>query len=620
VSAFALLPLVAVVMGLGVGSQLLADRLEVPSIIFLSLAGLLIGPAGFGLLSPTTFGESISGIVGVGVAIIVFEGAFHLDFRTLQEAPSEVVRLITIGAMISFVGTACTVHFLLAAPWDTSLLIGSLLVATGPTVITPILDTVDVRDHVAAALETEGIVNDVTAAILAVVTFKLLVLERATPLELFRSFSTRLGAGILVGLLVAGIIWYLLRHTSHSTDKAPQHAQMLVLTGAVIAFASANVLTGEAGIAAVATEGLLLGNAEIPYRDEIASFKNDVTLLVLSFIFIMLTGLLRINDLLALGLGGVATVLVIGVVLRPIGVLLSTIGNRFTLHERLFMSAVGPRGIIPASVATLFALELQQTDPRSATLLVGTVFLVIFSTVMIEGGFARHIAHLLEVIPMRVLVIGGGRVGQTLAERLEERGENVSIIDIDEQAVEAARTAGFRVHRGDATDTEVLREAGADHAKIIAAATSDDDVNLLVSQLAKTNFGVEQVIARTNNPANVNAFEELGVRAISAGLSVAWAMDNAIERPAISNWMTELEDSGDVQEVEVTAERVIGTSIREISREIPEGCLIALVSRNNETWVPDGSFELAFGDHLTILGQKDAVKTAIEQLHPDSPV
>jgi Trk K+ transport system NAD-binding subunit len=311
---------------------------------------------------------------------------------------------------------------------------------------------------------------------------------------------------------------------------------------------------------------------------------------------------------------------VVAVLIRPLAVFASTGGNRFETAERAFMSAVGPRGIIPASVATLFAAELQQLNEpgmnEAASLLVGTVFLVIFLTVVVEGGFARHIAEALDVIPMRVIIVGGGTVGRALAERLEDRGENVVIVERDAQMVERTRNEGFSVHKGDGTDTDELRSAGAENARILVAATGDDDANLLTAQLADSKFDVDTIIARANNPDNVDAFEDLGVRTVSSSMATAWGIDNIIERPALANWMTEIGRSGDVQEVEVTSEELVGLTIDELDADLPNGVIIALVGRDGENHVPDGDFTLQEGDHLTFLGRKEAVRDALEWCHP----
>jgi len=630
-AATELILLVAGIIAIGVLAQLLADRLQIPTIIFYIAAGLLLGPVAPFLpgietrvIDPASFGDALPAIVGLAVAIIVFEGAFHLKLQRIKEAPAAALRIVTVGAIIALVGTAIAVRFILGASWGLSLTIGALLTATGPTVVTPILHVVPVRDRVAAALETEGIVNDVSAAILAVVFFELI--NPVTHSDgLLQGFIERLGVGLLFGVIVAGTLYYLVRYVDLAPGDAPRNARLLVLAGALVAFATANSVASEAGVAAVAAAGFLLGNADIPYEEDIEDFKGDITLLVLSFVFITLAALLQFGTLEEVGLAGVLIVVVIALVLRPLLIFISTIGDRFTIQERAFMSLVGPRGIIPASVATLFAVELrtaaeelgQPALEQQASLLLGVVFLAILLTAVFEGGLARYIAEYLDVIPMRVIIVGGGKVGRSLAERLEDRGENIVIIEQTQQTVEQARNAGFTVEWGDGTDTDVLRSAGADNAKIVAAATGDDDVNLLVSQLASSKFDVERVIARANNPDNVEAFEDLGVRTISSSMATAWAMDNQIERPAIANWMTEMNHNGDVQEVEVLGGEFVGKPVSEIGPMLPDVCLIALVTRDGETTVPTAEYTIEEGDMITLLGRRNSVREGMKMVNPN---
>ncbi|NKE36629.1 potassium transporter TrkA [Natronococcus sp. JC468] len=393
--------LIAAIVGLGVAAQFLAAKYRVPSVLFFIFTGVAIGPEGLELIPPDVVGDALSTIVGVSVAIIIFEGTFRLEYGAIREASKVVSRMITIGAVIAFVGTSLTVGLLLGASWDIAFLVGALLVATGPTVIAPILAVVPVREEVATTLEVEGIVNDVTAAVLAVVLFKAMTARHLSPGGYVWLFVQRLATGVIVGLVVAGVVWYLLTQVEHPPETAPQTARLLALAGAVVAFAAADSVFSEAGIVAAATAGFTLGSLELPDQEEILQFIRDVTFLVLSFVFITLAALLEFAELLALGVAGLAVVAVLMVVIRPLAVFVSTAGVSFTTSERAFMSFVGPRGIIPASVATLFAVRLRTeappSDPSGAHLLLGTVFLVILVTVVVEAGFARPVASMLGV-------------------------------------------------------------------------------------------------------------------------------------------------------------------------------------------------------------------------------
>jgi NhaP-type Na+/H+ or K+/H+ antiporter len=620
-AAVEIVTFVVAVMAVGVAAQVLADRLQVPSVLFLLLSGVLVGPEGLALVRPSILGDALAGIVGLSVAIIVFEGAFHLHVNRLRKAPRETTRLVTVGAAIGLIGTTIVVRYALGTSWSLAFVVGALLVATGPTVITPIMDVVPVRERVATTLETEGVVNDVTAAILALVAFENVLLGSSDLLGLAGTFTARLLVGVAVGALVGGVVWYVLNHVDLSVENAPQNARLIVLAAALSAYGLAEVIAAEAGvagefgseagIAAAAAAGFTLGNVELPYRDQIEQFNGDVTLVVLTFVFVTLASLLSVSDLVDLGVGGVLAVLAIALVVRPFLVLLCTVRGPFTRPERLYMSAIGPRGIIPASVATLFALELGPANPQS-NVLVGAVFLVIFVTVVFEGGLARHIAQALNVIPLRAIVVGGGRVGRALAERLEDRGEEVVLVDEDLETVEDLRREGYSAHHGDGTDPAVLEQAGATNAKVLAVATAHDDVNLLIGQNAKNTFGIDTVVARVNDPDNESAFEDLDIQAISAWMSIAWSMDNVIERPSIAQWMTELDRTGDVQEVEVESGEVVGRTVADLQGDLPEDCHLALLSRDGSNRLPHAEDVFEAGDHLTFIGRKPAVREALE--------
>ena len=623
--------LIALIFLTGVASQLLARRLQVPSVLFLIIAGLVLGEAGLQIVTLETFGigenadpedtAALSTVVGLSVAIIVFDGAFQLRRERLREASTVTLRLITAGALLTLVGVALAVKVFLGESWSLSFLVGALLVATGPTVITPILEVVPVREHVASALEAEGVINDVSAAIAAVVIFEVFVEHDGTLLEGLVTFLSRFGIGIAAGIVSAGIVYVVLVRDL-APGNSPQVSRFLFVSAALGAFAMAEAVAAEAGIAAAATSGILLGNAPLPHRETMEEFGRDVTLLVLAFVFISLAAFIKPDAIRQLGLSGVALVVAVVLVIRPLAVFVGTVGvERFSYSERYFMGALGPRGIVVAAVATLFAIELRagaETDAviREAQQLEAAVFLIIFVTVFVQGGFARQVADYLDVSPMPTIIVGGGRVGRALATRLERRGEFVVIVDNDDRKIEAARDEGFTVRKGDGTEPDVLREAGIEDSERVVAATSDDDTNLLVCQLATSKFEVEDVFARVNKPQNVDAFDALEVTAVDSPTATALAVDNEIERPAMAHWMSNLGDGHDVQEVTVTSDDVVGQTISEVNAKIPAGCIVAVIAREGESHVPSADERIERDDRVTFIGEEDSVDRAVNRFHP----
>ncbi|HJH28543.1 MAG TPA: sodium:proton antiporter [Methanosarcinaceae archaeon] len=591
------------VLIMGLLARSLSYYFKIPVIVFLLIEGVLIGPEVLNLLDPSVFGDGLTAIVSFSVAIIVFDGGLHIDLRHIRSIQKSVLKLTTIGVLITFFGATLITHFLLGVNLELSALFGALVTATGPTVITPIVRSLHVNHKVSKILELEGVLNDAASVILAAMAFEWMV-SQLSGMEAIGFIVYRLFIGTLVGTISGVALDRLLTKGPMITEQTARLVTMaLVLTTYVIAESFGN----ESGILAVAIFGIIMGSSKTPYKQTIKEFKSDLVFIMLSLIFILLAAMLNFDDIAQIGAGGVAVVLLLVVLVRPIAVFVSTHGAKISTDEKLFISFIGPRGVVPASIATYFALKLDLLGIDGGQTLVGLVFLTVIITIVMTGTLSKYVANLLGVIPMEIILVGGGEVGRTLAERFEKRGENVVVVDTSEENCQKLMKLGIRAIHGDAGDVNVLKKAGIENAKYIVTTTDQDNTNLLVCQIAKSKFGFnkEQLVARVNNIDNMHAFWDLEIRSMSPAMTTALVLDNMVGRPNMFS-MCEVGGEGEILEVKVTNPKVAGKAIKELT--LPKKSLLMMVRRGDQSIIAHGDLVLEFDDMVTVIGEGDAAK------------
>lgn len=610
-SAASLLGLIALVIGLAVVAEIIGDRFGVPNFLFFILGGLVIGPAGLNLLNHKVFGESLGVVIGLGVAIIIFHSGSGITREALDTAPRIVFSLVTIGVITTFLGTAAVTYLVMNVSVGLALLIGGLLVATGSTVIEPLLAAVPVRERLAYTLDIEATVTEVTAGILAVTVFNAFRLGNPDSHEIALKFGRTLVIGIVVGAAIAGVVWGLYKKPIHAPQGAPKHASQLYLATAIMTYAIAENIAHEAGIAAVATGGILLGNADLPYQEHITDLEEDFTTFIIAFIFVILASFVEPEWLATVGLEGFIVAVAVIVVIRPLAVFLSTVTSVFSFREKLFLGTASPRGIIPAGVATLLAISIQGTNPTGAAYITGTVLFTILVSTAIEGLFAGRIAERLGLLIDTTVIVGGGRLGLALANQYAERGERVVLVDIDQQTVERGRTAGFPVYHGNGTDEDVLRDAHTGGANKVVAATDDDAANREIAQLARSEFDVETVLTRVNHQENRAMFEDLDVELLTGSQLDLWALDY-LTVESVPDWFDALTRTGGVESISVTDgfEMTIG----DLDQSLPDRSFVVALTRDERTWIPDRTELIEDGDRLTLIGRSAAVEEATSHL------
>jgi CPA1 family monovalent cation:H+ antiporter len=374
---------------LGLLCQWAAWRVKLPAILFLLLTGILLGPV-TGLLDPDAlFGDLLFSFISLSVAIILFEGSLTLKRSELSEVGSVVKNLVTYGALLNGVIVTICTHYLTGISWSLSALFGAIMVVTGPTVIMPMLRTVRPNAVLARTLRWEGIVIDPLGALLAVLVFEWIVAHQigTNLLHVFSIFGQTIAVGSVLGGGVAYSYGLLLRHRFIPL-YLHNFSAIVVVTST---FAVSNILMHESGLLAVTIMGIWLANMRGVHTRDILNFKENLTLMLVSTLFIVLSARLQFDGLITLGWGALGVLLVMQFIARPVKVFLSTINSTLSRNERLLLAWVGPRGIVAAAITAVFALKLELMNIPHAELLVPLAFSVIIGTVVIQSATARYL-------------------------------------------------------------------------------------------------------------------------------------------------------------------------------------------------------------------------------------
>ncbi|MGC8102171.1 cation:proton antiporter [Metapseudomonas otitidis] len=432
-------------------SQWLAWRLRLPAILFLLLSGILAGPV-LGVLDPgALFGPLLFPLTSLAVALILFEGSLTLHLSEWREIGSVVRRMVTLGALATWVVIAVATHLLLGFSWELAVLFGSLTLVTGPTVIVPMLRVVRPRASVANILRWEGIVIDPIGALAAVVTFSFIISrDQGGWSQSLATFAGVIGCGTLLGVLGGWALGVVLRR-----HWLPEYLHNLAALAAVLGvFIASNLLVHESGLLAVTLMGMWLANMRGVDVKPILHFKENLSVLLISGLFILLAARLDLKALLALGPATLALLAVIQFVARPLNIGLSTLGSTLSWRERALLAWIAPRGIVAAAVSAIFALRLQEHGDPNAQLLVPLTFLVIIGTVVLQSATARPLARLLgvaEPAPAGFLIIGANPVARALGKALNQLGSRVLLTDSSWENIRAARMDGLPTYFGNPT-------------------------------------------------------------------------------------------------------------------------------------------------------------------------
>lgn len=482
---------IALALASGVLAQAVARHLRVPGIVLLLGLGVLLGPDVLGLVNPDDLGSGLHVLVGFAIAVILFDGGLNLSWRAILRERLVIRRLVTVGALVTLAAGAALAHYVLLWPWSTAFVFGSLVVVTGPTVVTPLLRRFKVSRPLETVLEAEGILIDAIGAILAVVTVEL-VLARDQPAIALGviGLPVRLIAGVVFGMIGGALIALLLRWRR----VVPEGLENVVTLGLALAtFQISNAIMSETGIAAVIIAGLVVGSMRTHAGRELREFKEQLTVMLIGLLFVLLVADVRLAGVMALGWRGALVVLGLVLFVRPLGVALSAWGSTLTLRERAFVAWVAPRGIVAAAVSSLFADRLADAGVPGSEELRALVFLVIGVTVAVQGATLGVVAKLLGVdreTGRGCAILGATPLARRLARVLAEQGEDVVLFDANADSCREAEEDGLQVIFGNALDETLLARAEVDARAVAIGALPNEGINLLFAEKARREFRV----------------------------------------------------------------------------------------------------------------------------------
>ncbi|MDH3309986.1 MAG: cation:proton antiporter [Gammaproteobacteria bacterium] len=479
---------------LGFGAQWLAWRIHLPAIVLLVLFGLLAGPVTGWIRPSQDLGVMLDPIIKIAVAVILFEGGLRLRFHELKTAATGVVRLVTLGVLLSFPLGSLAAHYIGGLSWPVALVFGAIVIVTGPTVIIPLLRQARLRRRPASYLKWEGIVNDPTGALLAVVIFEYFVYSgtgAALPIMIGR-LSTALALAGLLGVGCGFLLGVLFRR-----GLVPEYLKGPgALAAAIGVYVAANQVLSESGLLAATLLGITLGNMNLPSIDEMRRFKEYIALVLVSGVFILLTAELDPSILLNLDWRSFALLGAVIFVLRPVCIFFSTIGAGMSWQERALLAWIAPRGIVAAAVAAVFGPALLAQGYPGAELLLPLVFTLILVTVVAHGFSMGWLSRTLDLSAQStngVLIIGASPWTISFAQALNEKEIPVMIVDSVWHRLRAARLAGIKVYYG-----QILSEASEEKLEFndygyLLAATDNDAYNALVCKHFAAEMGRNHV-------------------------------------------------------------------------------------------------------------------------------
>ncbi|WP_222982562.1 cation:proton antiporter [Flagellimonas meishanensis] len=504
---------------LGIIAQWVAWRFKLPAILPLILIGLLVGPIatlytedGTKLIEPIWNGEKglfpgdgLYYFVSLAISIILFEGGLTLKRAEIANVGPVITKLITIGTVVTFFGAGIAAHYIFDLSWQISFLFSALIIVTGPTVITPILRNIPLKKDVSAVLKWEGILIDPIGALVAVLVFEFISVGegQAFTKTALIEFAKILLFGTTFGFTFAHALGFAIKK-----GFIPHYLLNVVsLSVVLLVFVESDVFAHESGLLAVVVMGMVMGNMNLPNLKELLYFKESLSVLLISILFILLAANISIGDMeLVYNWDSAILFAIIVFVIRPIGVFLSAQGSNLKFNEKLFIGWVGPRGIVAAGIASLFGSKLLAKGEPGAEYITPLVFMIVLGTVLLNATTARLFAKLVGVFLKKsegILIIGASRLSRLIANYLKKNNRHVVLIDNNQSNVDKAKSLGLEAITADIFSDNLTDNIELNDMGYLLALTGNSDINNYAIDKFQKQFG-ENGAFRLVNTEEVN--------------------------------------------------------------------------------------------------------------------
>lgn len=609
----AVLQTIVVAIFLGILAQVVAHRFKLPAILPLLLAGMAAGPYGLKLFDPAALGPVLEVIIHLGVAVILFEGGLSLDPRQLRQVSGSIRNLLLVGSFVTLVGAAWLAHELTAISWSTAALFGAIVTVTGPTVIAPLLRHMIAPRRVRTILLSEGLMIDPIGAVLAYLVLQWI--ERSSSglglqdlgIEILTLFATGAVLGYVAGALSNFVVRY--RH------MAEELRNLVILALLLLCFMVAEHEAPQSGIVAAVVMGFTMSAARAADLNPLKHFKGQLTVLIISVLFILLSGQLDLTSMGRLGWRGLAVVAGLIFLVRPLAVLLSIPRKELDWKEKTVLAFSAPRGIVAAAVASLSAIQLRSDGASvEAATLEGLVYLVILVTCTWATVMASLLPRLLGYVGdpsrRRIVIVGAHLFTARLARLWQEQGWTTVVIDGAPGKLGEMRRQKITGVRGDARDASTYEEAGLERDSLVLALTPNDELNLLVAELVREEFSIEHPVVALHQRS-----AEFGQQ------RRAWVDLFCGRELDIAYWSHELAE-GDAELVTETLdfddEKMI--TFRAMLREEPENLFMVCGWLDGAPVFRWSSETLGELDKVTLLVRKNSLETFSALMGPEDSI